>query len=191
MTHVIDLSPGIDAVIAGFSKPTRRRLRRAEELGMRVEEAPSALEAIYDLYLEQARGWRTHRPYPISFLQTLLDHPSRLARLFVVRIDDQPLSGLLVLTGGGETFSWWSGTAPESRRTHAHRYLLMQILVAEEKAGRKRFNIGSSGGMERVEDFKESIGAVARRVWVYQVKPRRVDPLTRLYDFLRRTRRRV
>jgi hypothetical protein len=190
-THVIDLAAGSEAILGGLKRETRKGLRRSEKLGLVVEEEPQALPEVHRLYLEQAGEWGLRRPYPLPFLRALLDHPSGFARLHVARAEGRVQAGVMALTGAGETFLWWSGSAPESRRTLAYPYLLLRILVWAEKNGQQRLNIGSSSGQDRIERFKESIGGSAEPIWIYHVKPQRVDLLTRLYELLRVLRRRV
>jgi hypothetical protein len=190
-THIIDLTRGSQTILEKLKRETKKGLRRAEKKGMVFEEAPGSLAAVHDLYVGQTQGWGTRHPYALDFLRALLDHPSGFARLYIARIEDRLQAGVLALSAAGETFLWWSGSAPESRQTLAYPYLLLQIMNCSEREGMKRLNIGSSGGNERIESFKESVGGAAKPVWVYHVKPNRVDPLTRLYELLRVLRRRV
>jgi hypothetical protein len=190
-THVIDLAPGSEAILAGLKRETRKGMRRSERLGLVVEEEPQALAEVHRFYLEQAGEWGIKRPYPLPFLRALIDHPSGFARLHVARAEGRLQAGVMALSGAGETFLWWSGSAPESRRTLAYPYLLLRILVSADESGERRLNIGSSGGQDRIERFKESIGGNAEPIWIYHVKPRRADPLSRLYELLRTLRRRV
>ena len=127
----------------------------------------------------------------MNFLQALVDHPSHFARLFVARARGQLVAGVLVLSGGGETFVWWSGASTEARRTLAYPYLMTQVLRRATEWGDARFNIGSSGGKQALERFKESMGATPRPIWVHHIKPQRTDLFGRVLGVARAIRRRV
>ena len=100
-THVIDLAPGAAAIIAGLHRESRRVLRQAERSGVTIEEDVEALPAVHRLYLGQAKSWPGHRPYPLAFLEALVRHPSRFARVLVARRAGSVEAGILVLSGGG------------------------------------------------------------------------------------------
>jgi hypothetical protein len=155
-----------------------------------VREDPSALEAAYALYRRQARAWPSHRPYPLPFLQKLVDHPTCFARLYAARRGNQLLSAILALSSGAETFLWWSGSSPESRPALAYPYLIVEIVRAAAENGARRVNIGSSGGIAALERFKDSLGAVAQTYWTYRLAPRAGGPGLKLLEWARALRKR-
>jgi hypothetical protein len=189
-THVIDLAPGAAAIIAGLHRESRRVLRQAERSGVTIEEDAEALPAVHRLYLRQAKSWSGHRPYPLAFLEAFVRHPSRFARLLVARRAGRVEAGILVLSGGGESFVWWSGAARTSRQSLSYPSLMSRALECACSAGEARLNLGASGGLERLEHFKRSLGAVPRPFWVYHLRPRRDDWVYRVYAWLRAARRR-
>lgn len=190
-THVVDLAPGAEAILAGLHRESRRVLRQAERHGVVVDQDPATLPAVHALYLGQARAWPGHRPYPLPFLEALLRHPSAFARLYVARRAGQVEAGLLVLSGGGESFVWWGGAGPESRRSLSYAYLMKCALMGACADGQARLNLGASGGRETLEHFKRSLGAMPRPVWVHPLRPRRGDWWFHAYAWLRAARRRV
>jgi len=189
-THVIDLAPGAAAIIAGLHRESRRVLRQAERSGVTIEEDAEALPAVHRLYLGQARSWPGHRPYPLAFLEALVRHPSRFARFLVARRAGSVEAGILVLSGGGESFVWWSGAERGSRQSLSYPSLMRRAMEGACAAGEARLNLGASGGLERLEHFKRSLGAVPRPFWIYHLRSRRDDWVFRAYTWLRSARRR-
>ena len=189
--HVVDLAAGVETVESNLKRETRKGFRRAEREEVRVEEDPTALTAVYQFYRAQSRQWRGHRPYDLGFLESLLQHPSGFARFFVARARGELQAGVLALSGGGETFLWWSGATPSARRTQAFPYLLFQTLRSAAQRGERRVNIGSSGGSTSIERFKWSLGAEPRPLWIYHLRAHPSDLLARALGWARAARRRV
>jgi CelD/BcsL family acetyltransferase involved in cellulose biosynthesis len=190
-SHVVDLSSGPGAVLRRLDRKTRQGFTRAAREGVEVDDSPEALPSVYELYLGQARSWGGHRPYSIAFLRALLSHSSGFARLHSARREGRVVAGVLALSGGGETFAWWSGASEEARRSLAYPYLMWKILEASAQAGQSRFNLGSSGGRQHLEQFKRSLGGEPRPLFVYHLLPARADWAFRLLAGLRAARRRV
>jgi GNAT acetyltransferase-like protein len=189
--HVVSLEGrSFDSYVAGLEKSTREELRRAPRRGVVVLEEPEALAAAHALYLAQARSWRGHRPYPLAFLAALVEHPSRFARLFVARSENELLCAILVLSSGDDSFIWWSGSSPAARRTVAYPYLMVEIVRVMGEEGRKRVSLGSSGGIAALERYKESVGARPETVWTYRLQPHAIGPAWRMVEWARALRRR-
>ena len=185
VAHVVDLTGGPEAVDAGLRANTRRGLRHAERAGVEFHERPEVLAEVHALYLQQSREWGLKRPYPLPFLRAVLAHPSRFARLFVVTRAGRLEAGLLALTGGGETFLWWSGAAPESRRSLSYPYLIHGIIQHACRAGQRRANIGASAGRPELHYFKAGMGAVPLPIYTYHLGSRRSDLRYRAYALAR------
>ena len=187
--HIVDLSAGTVTILDGLRRQTRWGLRHAQRAGVKVGERPELLDEIHALYVTQAIAWPGHQPYPLAFLRALLEHPSRFARLYVASRHGQPEAGILALSGGGETFLWWSGAAPASRESLSYPYLIVSILEQEAASGQKRLNLGGSGGRERLHRFKHSLGGQPRPFFTYHLRPRRTDWWLSLSTVLRRAGR--
>jgi hypothetical protein len=174
-----------DEYTASLRHETRKDLRHAGRDDVRVSEDPGALPGAYALYRRQAESWHGHRPYPLPFLQTLLAHPTRFARLFAARRGGELLAAILALGCGDEVFLWWSGSSPESRRYLAYPFLIVEIVRAAYAGGARRVNIGSSGGLAALERFKSSLGAEPRTYWSYRLAPHAAGPGLRLLEWAR------
>lgn len=190
-THVLSLEGRtFDEYAAALRHETRKDLRHAARERVEVSEDPSALGAAYALYRRQAGAWRGHRPYPLPFLQALVDHPTHFARLYAARRGGELLSAILALSCGAETFLWWSGSSPEARRALAYPFLIVEIVRASAEEGVRRVNIGSSGGIAALERFKDSLGAMPRTVRTYRLAPHASGPGLKLLGWARSLRRR-
>jgi len=174
----------------------RKALRRAGRAGLRCEEDPAALEACYVLHQAQSRRWPGHRPLPLALLRRLLAPPRAgappLARLFVAHGARRLLAGILVLDGAHEMLAWWSGTHPDALEVAAPRALLVWAIERAAADGRRRFNLGASGGLSGVASFKRSFGAADVDYPVRWLAPcgggRAAPPLRALLALQRRAR---
>jgi hypothetical protein len=98
----------------------------------------------------------------------------------VARRDGETLAGLLLLSGGGETFLWWTGLAPAARRTLAYPLILWHGVQVAAACGDRRLNLGGSAGRPTLERFKESLGGRAAEVVIHHLQPGRRDLVARL-----------
>lgn len=112
--HVLDLSGGLDAAWAGLSKTARRNVRQARSRGALVEVAHGGrlLDEYYRLYLSSVDRWAQssreprvlarsralHRD-PLSKLRLLGHHMGEEFSVCLVRLDDAPVAGAVVLRG--------------------------------------------------------------------------------------------
>lgn len=187
---IVDLSQGIDAAAKRVSRKHRQSMRQSRDRGLVFAEEPGALEGVYALHLSQSRAWGAHRPQPLALSRALLAHGA--ARLFTLRRNGELLSGTLALDGAHESFAWWSGTHPEGRRLNAFPLLLWSVAEWAAGAGRTRFNLGASTGLQMVASFKSALGATTERYPVRWLDARHAPAparaLAALQSFVRRGR---
>lgn len=187
---VVDLSQGVEAAAKRVSRKHRQSMRQSRERGLVFAEEPGALEGVYALHLSQSRAWGAHRPQPLALSRALLANGA--ARLFTLRRHGELLSGTLALDGGHETFAWWSGTHPEGRRLNAFPLLMWSVAEWAAAAGRTRFNLGASTGLQMVASFKSALGAATERYPVRWLDARHAPAparaLAALQAFVRRGR---
>jgi len=159
---VLPLGAGMDAVRAGLQRKQRQALDQARERPYVFAEDPGALGEAHALHLAQSRHWPGHSPLPLELSARLLRAGSAdtpVARLFTLRSPRQLVAATLALDGPHETFVWWSGMRPEGRRTHAFLLLLWSVAGWAAARGRRRLNLGASGGLSLVSSFKSALGA--------------------------------
>ncbi len=159
---VLPLAEGTGAIRARLQRKQRQALDQARERPYRFAEEPDAIGESYALHLAQSRHWRGHHALPLELSRRLLragppDAPA--ARLFTLRSPLGLVAATLALDGPHETFVWWSGMRPEGRRTHAFPLLLWSVAEWAAARGRRRLNLGASGGHSPIAAFKGALGA--------------------------------
>lgn len=163
---VLPLLEGAEAIRARMQRKQRQALDQARGRPYVFAEEPDAVGECYALHLAQSRHWPGHRPLPLELSRRLLragpaDAPA--ARLFTLRAQGELVAATLALDGPHETFVWWSGMRPEGRRTHAFLLLLWSVAGSAAARGRRRLNLGASGGLSPVSAFKGALGATEIR----------------------------
>ncbi len=167
-THVLALSPDLDALWSGFAPSTRRLVRQAEDSGLaiRAVEREEDLRVYYDLAVETVRR-RGGTPKPYSLFARIFASlvPAGLARYHLVHHGEEPVAGSLHFFYEGVAVSW----LPVSRESHWHlrpnNFLIARLLTTLVQAGYLEYNFGASPpdavGLIR---FKEGWGAERRPV---------------------------
>ena len=163
--HVIDVSAGADAWLAGLRKRARQQLTKAERLGVTIERTSAApdLAAVHALAAEQAAAWGVRAVHSLAFYQELLAAPEAAggARLWVARAEGRVVCGVLAFVdvAAGESYVWWSGSGLEARRLLAFPSVLSRVVTDAAAEGIARVSLGFSGHQARLTDFKEQMGA--------------------------------
>ncbi len=161
-THVVDLTPGFEEIwTRRYDKNTRNCVRVAEraEVTAGEERGPEAVDILYRFHLEQSEGWPGIRPHPREALAAVAGSLGEGARIYVARVQGEPVAAVLFLENEEEVHPWVSGASEESRPVRAFHYLLNRALRDACDRGRLRWNFGASGGNPGIEKFKESFGA--------------------------------
>jgi hypothetical protein len=179
--HVVDVSAGPAAWLAGLRKRARQQFTKAERLGVTAGETkdPADLAAVHAHHAAQAAAWGVRDVRPLAFYRALFDDPSSGAdggpRLWVARAEGRVVCGVLgfVDRAAGETYVWWSGSSVEARPLVAFPYVLSRLIA---EAGTPVVSLGFSGRQGRLTDFKEQMGAHAVSVPILELTPRPRTP---------------
>jgi hypothetical protein len=151
-------------IVATRRKEIRHRHRRAKKLGLSARAGSDHdVDAVLKMYRRTRERWRRE----IGRDQT----PS------VTRAVERALSGddrceLLVATGGHDVVaaqfalicgrhvtSLWSMMSDEGRRQGAGIFLDLEAAERARRQGRATFDLGTSGGLAGVTDYKRDLGA--------------------------------
>lgn len=140
---------------AGFSRLTRRSVKKATQAGAVVTRARDA-ERFLPLYEHASAEWATR--YPHELIRAL--GSKGLAAFHEVALEGSVVASLMTITGGSHWMCWLAAQN-EAGRAVAASYLAYQAVFAEARAeGVPAVNLGASapgsGGME----FKKRLGAV-------------------------------
>lgn len=175
-THVLDLEGGFERVWnERFKSETRSGARKAQRAGLDVEFDTTGrlIPAFYDLYLSWIARRARERKLPVWFMQRRASSQESLnkyqavaealgdrCRTWVARLDGEPVAGLIMLVHGTHAF-YWRGCSARELATRTRANVLLQRLAIEDActAGCRWYNMGQSGGVASLEQFKTRFGA--------------------------------
>lgn len=172
-THILDLTPGPEQLLAAVSSDMRYSIRRAERNGVtvRISRDVYDLEGFYRLYKEQRRRQEL-LPQPKSFVQALFRNFLATGKGFmaVAEHEGKPVCVLLNIGHRAVMMGLDSGTDPSARQLRATALAVWRSIEAACELGYERFDFGrspaSSSGLQR---FKSEWGAQEvplRKFWL-------------------------
>lgn len=203
LAHVVDLSGGVDAVRRRFRSNAGTNIRRAEKYGVEIESG-NASHLINEfrglLELSFARWARKqHEPVvlarirgrrrdPRSKFAIMADRLGERFRLYVARVDRQPVAAILVLAGRQAHYT--RGAIDEAIAGESRAAYLLQATAIEEacRQGSTHYHMGETGNSTSLAQFKSRFGAVPVTYAEYRYE--RV-PLARVDDFARSAVKRI
>jgi CelD/BcsL family acetyltransferase involved in cellulose biosynthesis len=160
-THLINLDAGFQKLWDdAFDKETRTCARKAERSGVKVEEdtTQDGAALLHSLYLKQVAEWGAGTAYPRRLLSKAAELMGDKAKIWVGRLNGEPVCAVLVLYFRDTLMAWLSGQSEEGRKVRASHLVYSEILRHACDKGYSIFNFGSSGELHGVRFFKESFG---------------------------------
>ncbi|NUK86757.1 GNAT family N-acetyltransferase [Streptomyces lunaelactis] len=207
--HVLDLDGGMDALWSQrWSGKSRRGLRsserKAEQAGLVIESghSPELVSAFYDLYLRwidrrarerqlpsavvRSRGKRAE---PLAKFQAVAASLPGTCRIHVARLDGEPVAATISLLHGSICI-YWRGVSDKRTAAplRANQFLQLRSIKEACDAGCRYYEMGESGGVTSLEQFKANLGGGVRTLAEYRIERL---PLTGLQDRLGRIRNAV
>jgi hypothetical protein len=184
--HVLDLSPGFDALWRdSFTGKVRSACRKAVRRGVEVESDRSGrlITVFHELYLKSVDRWAHRRRQPIQLARMLAARRESQAKFAAVaaRLDQacavriawykgQPVAGTIVLSHGRVATYWRGAMDSELIRGTGANDLLHRLAIEEAcAAGHRFYDLGVSVA-ESLARFKESFGARALPYQGYRVE---------------------
>ncbi|WP_406276255.1 GNAT family N-acetyltransferase [Streptomyces sp. NBC_00191] len=205
--HVLDLDGGMDALWSQrWSGKARRGLRsserKAEQAGLVIERghSPELVSAFYDVYLRwlDRRARERHLPpavvrsrgkraEPLAKFQAVAASLPGTCRILVARLDGEPVASTISLMHGSICV-YWRGSSDKRTAAplRANQFLLLRAIEEACDAGCRYFEMGESGGVASLEQFKAGLGGRVTPLTEYRLERL---PLTLLQDQLGRIRR--
>jgi Acetyltransferase (GNAT) domain len=176
--HVIDLSPGRDAVYSRLTVNLRRSLKRAEKHGVttRLAESRADLDPFCDLNLKLRRQ-HGMLPQPRRFFEATYRHliePGLGYILFAERTQPyQPLAAILCLRHNDITLCKYAVNDGDLREYRGSHSVMWKAIEMEIARGAKWYDMGrSDASAQSLHWFKEQWGAVAIDApYYYHPKP--------------------
>ncbi|WP_142053076.1 GNAT family N-acetyltransferase [Pseudonocardia kunmingensis] len=195
--HVLDLVGGVDGVRARLGSLTRRNLRTAERLGVRVElDRDGSLLPIYhrhyDLSVDRWAAkqneplalarWRAARRDPVGKFDLIAKHLGEAFRHYVAFDGDTPAASIIVLFGRTASYSRGAMDRDVAGPVRANDLLHWTAIQDACAAGCTHYHMLETGESESLARFKERLGAVPIDYCDYRIE--RV-PLTKADKKLR------
>lgn len=155
-----------------FDAELRRKIRRAEEAGLRANES-NDLDAFYRLYLRTMQRLGSPQ-FPKKFFEALFEAFGSSCRLWVVT-DEEPIAGVLSLIHNGTCFLLVNGSDPDRFGEFPNHLLYASFIeeLAEEHIS--VIDFGRSEPGSGVAHFKEEYGAISHRLASFVTPARRVN----------------
>jgi hypothetical protein len=158
-----DFDEGYEASLRRARRKERRRLLRSG-FGVQLEDPDRFLESFHEIYAERCRDWGS-RPVPLHTLRELFACGDEWLAFVARSSDGQILGAHLCIDLGDELFAWLGTT----RRVEGGS--LATLLVEAElrwchTQGRSLLNLGTSGELGGVSEFKRGISAEDDPRWI-------------------------
>lgn len=175
--HVLDLEGGSERVWSQrFEGSVRRAVRKAERSGLEVEcDTTGRLASVYhELFMRWTarraaekglprvvQQWRAERREPPRKFAVLAPMLGGACRIWVARLDGRPAAALVVLVYGQHA-QYWRGYSDKTLAGPSRANNLLQWLAIQDacRAGCRWYNMGSSGTVASLAEFKSRHGAV-------------------------------
>jgi hypothetical protein len=175
--HVLDLRAGFDAVWdSQFKSSMRRNVRKAEKSGLTVtcDTTGQLLPAFYDLFEASVvrwaaqqheptwlAKWRSQQRDPISKFQKIMKRMNGMAKLWIAKLDDQPVAAILVLQSHNAHYTRGVMNKALASKTRANEYLHFNAIKDACQSGCAAYHMGETGNSNSLAQFKEKFGARA------------------------------
>jgi hypothetical protein len=161
--QILDLRGGSEAVTERIGRYLRRDIRRAERRGVEIESSDSLNEyrELYEIYAARSREWGYSEP-PLPF--RLFEAVYRLARpyahLNLAKVNGETIGGELSFVYGNTPFGWILAVDRTYASLHPGPLLLYRTILDMCERGYSSLNMGSSGRLGNVRDYKTRWGAM-------------------------------
>ncbi len=144
-TLVLDLTPEIDAIMAGLDKDTRWSVRQAPKRGVEVRAVTdeASLRAFYDLYRVtggRARFITRTWEYYGFVWRTLID--AGLATLRLAYLGERAVAGAMTWQCGDRELYMYGASSEEGRKCHSSYGLQWECIAGARARGALRYDLG-------------------------------------------------
>ena len=142
-TPVLDLACSEEARWARFHRNKRTTIRKAVKLGAMVSEENDGSLPEYRRMVAETLGASGIEALPLHFYENVMARlaPSGLARMFLVRVDQRPVSGTIVLCFNGTVYGWDIGWHREFYRFSPNDLLVWGVSRIASREGYRRFDL--------------------------------------------------
>jgi len=143
LTNQLDITKSEADLLANMRKATRYEIRKAEKLGVRVEESTDTqlIETFYNLQMETAKR-QGFVPFSFKFLneQFKIFSKEGSAILYSSYFENKLLAQAFVIFYGEEAVYHYGASAPEGRNYPGAYLIQWQAILEAKKRGMQRYN---------------------------------------------------
>lgn len=191
-TQAIDLEPGFDALMRGWSKKHLGSLAKAGQAGVSAREAgtPEEWREYFAIYQDSVRRWgdSAQAVHAWSVFERLQALPAGTVRLWLAMHDGRAAAGAICFYHRRHVV-YWHGASREDAMAHCPAFALLQLAMRHAcDAGYRWFDFNPSGGLQGVVHFKAGFGAQRLDAGVYDRRPALVRALRGVRDLVRGAR---
>lgn len=176
-THIIDLREGYEAWWAdSLSRPKKGKIRKAIREGVLVEHGNSEefVRRYYDLYMRWTENRAVKRRLPAVLANWLAARREPLWKFRETAQklgDDLPIyvasyqgqdAAAAVFLGAGRGAVYWRSASDTRIALPCNDLLQSEMIKHACMLGCTHYHMGESGGVASLEEFKESLGAIAQ-----------------------------
>lgn len=186
--EVVDLAVGFDVLRDNhFARTVRQKLRKAERAGVEIEldttgRLVPVFHQIYRGWVDRsvsAAGlpprvarWSALRQEPLKKFETVAAMTGTACRVLVAWHQGQPVASAITLVHGQHAIGWRSYSIKElAAPVSANIFTQVAALADACHSGCRYFDLGQSGGVASLQQYKHSLGASPRSVVDLRVEP--------------------
>jgi len=167
-THVLWIDRPYDELFRRFSETARNLVRRAQRNGIVVYCATEHLEVetyytLYEQVIAERTKWNTIYKRPL--LDELFN--IRGVKLLLAKLDENIIGGGWFIRDGSSLFYWQGTMDYKYKRYFPHHAIINSAIRYASENGMETFNMGASGGIQTLEQFKSFWGARKLPCWTF------------------------
>lgn len=186
-THVLYLDRCYDALFRNFTASTRNQIRRSEREGVFVRHATqySDLKTYYALYETVAKERKWTDTYSLQFLREVFKLNNDVI-LLVAELDRTIIGGGWYVRDVDSLFYWQSAIDFKYKRYFPMYAIINHAIRLACTESMASFNMGGSGGLSSLEQFKSYWGARKVPIWGFVWKNPVLSPARQAFSKARR-----
>jgi len=153
---------------SAYEYKIRKNLKRAKNSGLKIISGndENIMSDYYRLYILSSKRWGQSRPkYSLDFFHKFLKAP--YFEVKIVLYENVPVAGLVILKFESQTFCWFGAMNKEYSNLRSNDFLYDNVIHEAIDTKIPIVNFGSSGNLEGVRKFKESLGAEEIKYNIY------------------------
>ncbi|MGZ7209601.1 MAG: peptidoglycan bridge formation glycyltransferase FemA/FemB family protein [Methanobacterium sp.] len=172
-THILDLEgKTFEDIWKNYNGKTRTSIRKAEKTGVEVRDATSLndFKIFYDIFSNASKKWGLETPpEPFQLLENVYKYGSDHVELSLAIKDDKIIAGLLSFLYSKTVNLYMSAFLPEYGTFNPKRMLYSESIEYACQEGCEYLNMGPSGNIDHIGNFKEEFGAEKVEINKYRV----------------------